>query len=321
MSRDISPHPTAPTPPPRGDGPQNWAERGIGGKWQYRFVCWLMRVGGKARGYHIANFTAAWYVLFRPSIRRRCRFYLRRRFPEHSGWWRRLLDTFRLVRSYGATLVDMKVLEIFGPSALTARSPQHEKLVEISAQPRGLVVLQAHVGCWQIGMSTLGEFSKHVSIVMIPEDQTLALFAAKTPTAIDPRTGLGCVMNMTEALLRGEIVTMMGDRTFGGPQTAVAVRFLGGTAEFPVTPYRLASATGCPVLVLLAPKIGHGAYEVRLAKIIEVPPNLGRDPKNYAQYAQQFADCVEQFAMEFPWQLFNFYDLWAESNTTVRTGE
>jgi predicted LPLAT superfamily acyltransferase len=214
----------------------------------------------------------------------------------------------------------MQVLEIFGPGVLSASSPQHEQLLEICAAERGFVVLQAHVGCWQIGMSCLGQFSKHVSIVMIPEERTLALFAAKTPSTIDPRTGLDGVMIMTEVLLRGEILTMMGDRTFGGPQTAVAVRFLGGTAEFPVTPYRLASATGCPVLVLLAPKIGKDAYELRLAKIIDVPPNLGRDPKCYTQYAQQFADCVEQFAMEFPWQVFNFYDLWAESNPPVQTG-
>jgi len=40
--------------------------------------------------------------------------YLDRRFPERRGVCRRFRDTFRLVRTYGATLVDMQVVNMFG---------------------------------------------------------------------------------------------------------------------------------------------------------------------------------------------------------------
>lgn len=313
MSRENPPEQLDAPSPRRGDSPRNWAEPGLGVNWQYRFAFWIMHLGGKARGYHIANIAAAWYVLFYPSIRRRCRFYLQRRFPDHLGWWRGLMDTFRLIQNYATTLADMKVLEMFGPRELSAHCPEHDRLIQLCSSERGFVVLQAHAGCWQIGMSTLGQFSKHVSIVMIPEAKTLALLGAQAATAIDPRSGLDGVMQMTDALLRGEIVTMMGDRTFGTEQTAATVQFLGSPALFPITPYRLASATGVPVLVMLAPKTRANAYELRLAKIIDVPQNLGRDPRNYVQYAQQFADCLEQFARDFPWQVYNFYDLWLDS--------
>ena len=272
-----------------------------------------MRLGGKARGYHMANITSFWYVLFYPSIRRRCRYYLSRRFPTRVRLWQRFLDSYRLVCAYAKTLVDIAVLRLFGPSALPAICPDHDRLIQLASDPRGFVLLQAHVGCWQVGISTLTQFPKPVSIVLIPEARTPALFGPLVVNAIDPRSGLDSIIQMTDALLRGEIVTMMGDRTFGSDQTSVTVQFLGSPAPFPIIPYRLASATGCPVLVMLAPRLPPNRYEMRLVDIIEVPPNLGRNPQDYAPYAQQFANRLEQFAQEFPWQIFNFYDLWQDT--------
>jgi predicted LPLAT superfamily acyltransferase len=302
------------SPPSEAKGASaDWAQPGLGRSWQQRFFHWLIRVGGKARGYHMSHLVTFWYVLLYPSIRRRCRFYLSRRFPDHKGWIRRFLDTYRLARTYGAALVDMTVLEIFGPRAISATCPEHDRLIRLCAEPRGFVLLHAHVGSFQIGMSALTQFPKGVSIVMIPETRAPMLLGPQSAGMIDPRTGLQGVIAMTESLLRGEIVTMMGDRIFGSDQNTVAVQFLGDPALFPVTPYRLASATGTPVLVMAAPKTSPKSYELRILKMIEVPPNLGRNAQDYAPYAQQFADCIEQFTREFPWQFYNFYDLWHDA--------
>lgn len=292
--------------------PRVWAEQGIGPTWRDRFFRWLLRIGGMTRAYHIACIASFWYVLFYPSIRRRCRFYLDHRFPERRGSLRRFLDTFRLVRTYAITLVDMMAMGVLGPTALKAISPDHERLLVLASSDRGFVLLHAHAGCWQVGMSTLGEFPKPVSIVMIPEARTVALFDSRVAGVIDPRTGLQGVMQMTQSLLRGEIVAMMGDRTFGDEQNRVRARFLGGDIWLPITPYRLASATGMPVVVMMAPKTGYRAYELRLIRTIEVPPGLGRNAAAYVPFAQQYADCLEQFVRDYPWQFYNFYDLWSE---------
>jgi predicted LPLAT superfamily acyltransferase len=285
--------------------PQHWAEPGIGPTWRYKFFAWLIRFGGKARAYHIAYIVTFWYVLLYPSIRRRCRFYLNRRFPSRNRGYQRLLDDFHLVRAYAVTLVDMMVMNVLGPKAFSASCPQHDQLIERCGREKGFVLVHAHVGCFQIGMSALTQFPKRVSIVIIPEP------GSKPPAdVIDPRSGLEGVVQMTNALMRGEIVAMMGDRIFGSDHNVVPVQFLGSPALFPITPYRLASATGVPVLVMTAPKTGKTSYELRVAKVIEIPPNLGRNAADYTPYAQQFADCIEQFTQDFPWQVFNFYDLW-----------
>jgi predicted LPLAT superfamily acyltransferase len=312
-------HPDRPTPTPPQQRPAaaraaDWAERGIGPGWKHKFFYGLMRIGGKARGYHMANIASLWYVLFYPSIRQRCRFYLDRRFPGRRGAMQKLLDTYRLVRNYATTLVDMMVLSMFGRQAFKASCPDHDRLIEITAGGRGFVLIHGHVGCWQVGMSTLGQLGRKVAIVMLPEPQMVSLLGPQADGAIDPRGGLQASMQITDALLRGDIVAMMGDRTFGSDQTVVTASFLGGRVQLPTSPYRMASATGVPVVVMIAPRIGRGSYQLRLAKVIEVPPGLGRNSARYAPYAQQFADCMEQFVQEYPWQFYNFYDLWRDAN-------
>lgn len=289
---------------------QQWRQPKIGSERQHRFFHWLIRLGGRTRAIHISWVATLWYTLFYPSIRQRCRYYLDRRFPDRTGPLRRLRDTYRLVRTYGETLVDMLVLRILGPKSLTALSPDHERLRALAAGEKGFVLLHAHAGCWQVGMSTLGEFQKPISIVMIPEPKTVALFDKRVAEVIDPREGLPSVMLMTQALLRGHVVTMMGDRTFGDEQNTVRARFLGGEIALPITPYRLASSTGVPIVVMMAPKTGKRTYEMRLVKVVDVPPGLGRAADKYEPYAQAYADCLEGFCRDFPWQFYNFYDLW-----------
>ncbi len=287
-----------------------WSVQGIGKRWQQRFFYWLIRLLGKRPAYHISYIVTFWYVLFYPSIRRRCSFYLRRRFPEHRSALRRFLDTYRLVRTFGVTLVDMTAFEILGRRALTVLSPDHDRILQFNAAAPGFVLLNAHVGCWQLGMSSLGTIPKPISLVTLPQRQTQVVAQGQVTNSIDPTTGLDGVLQMTQALLAGGIVVMMGDRTFGDAKNTVNANFLGAPAAFPLTPYRLASATGLPVLLLTAPRTGPREYEIRLTKVIEVAPNLGRNPQAYAPYAQQFANCLAEFVHDHPWQFFNFFDLW-----------
>jgi predicted LPLAT superfamily acyltransferase len=278
-----------------------------------------MRIGGMARGYHMANIASAWYVLFYPSIRRRCGFYLRRRFPDRTGFFQRLLDTYWLVRAYATTLVDIQVQGMFGAGRFTVGSPDRDRLTKFANESAGFVLLHAHVGCWQIGMATLRQFSKGMSVVMTPDQHTQLMLEQNKLQLIDPRTGLESSMRMTETLLAGNILVMMGDRSTGSDKSLVSVEFLGARAMLPVAPFRMASATGVPVVVMTAPRVGKRAYEMRMAKVIEVPRGLGRAAASYEPYCRQFAECIEAFVREYPWQFYNFFDMW--EGAEIRTDE
>jgi predicted LPLAT superfamily acyltransferase len=239
---------------------------------------------------------------------------LDRRFPGQCGF-KRLIRTIKLVRNFSYTLVDPLVLSLFGSQSIEQSCPEHDQLVELSRQSGGLIILQTHAGSWQSGMRTLGQFEKSVAIVLIDDGPTAQSGQFKDAQLIDPRDGLACAMQMSESLLAGNALALMGDRMLGGEKNVLPAKFLGEEVLFPVTPYRLASATGAPILVMMAPRLSHCKCELRLARMIRVPPGLGRNPQAFAPYLQEYVKCLENFVREYPWQFFNFFDLWNKNGT------
>jgi predicted LPLAT superfamily acyltransferase len=62
--------------------------------------------------------------------------------------------------------------------------------------------------------------------------------------------------------------------------------------------------------VVYSYKTSFSICRVELARIIRVPPGLGRSNAVYAPYLQQFVETLETFAATHPWEFFNFHDMW-----------
>ncbi len=293
----------------------NWGERNIGKPWQIKFFRTMIRLGGRRAAYHIMYFVVLWYVLTVPAVRRRTRYYLDRRFPLRQGRIRRFFDSYRLVCVFGRSLIDRFVFAVSGNRSLRAECVNLSELQKVLTEHCGVVLLNAHVGCWQVAMSIMDLVEKPVSVVMIPPgpDQpgSEALVADMPFQIIDPRHGLDSVLAMMQSLRRGEILGLMGDRVFGSEESTVRASFLGGEIRLPFSPYRLAGAAGAPIIVLFSYKTGFSRYQIKVARVIKVPSADARSPRSCEPYAQEFADALEEFVWEHPWQYFNFYDLWS----------
>lgn len=287
-----------------------WSERNIGTSWQYRFFYAMLRWLGKRPAYHIMYIVTFWYVAFHAKVRKRTRPYLNRRFPEHTGMMRRWWDSYQLVRHFGMTLVDMAAARIIGQRAVNASTPDTDRFMELARSGRGFLLLNAHVGCWQVGLSALPHMRKRVALVMIPDPRVMPSIDPSGGYVIDPREGLMALMRMTQTLLDGDVVSLMADRVHGDPNNVVRVRLFGDEMCMPLTPYRLASSTGCPIVLLASPKTGFKSYEVLILDQFEVPRGLGGNSAAYVPYAQRIADAIERLCARYPMQFFNFYDLW-----------
>ena len=140
-------------------------------------------------------------------------------------------------------------------------APEVERAI---GEERGLILLSAHAGSWQMGGHLLATPGRTVNLVVLEReeqrirqmyDEALREKKFHILTATDdPLRSIAIVA----ALRRGEIVALHGDRTFGST-AAVRIPFLGLPASFPVGPYLLAAATGAPVVHAFAvrEKVGH----------------------------------------------------------------
>jgi predicted LPLAT superfamily acyltransferase len=307
--------PSAPTAAgPAAPSRKPWSSQSIGSRFQHSIFYGLIRFGGRRAAYLLLRIVVLWYVLMRPSVRRRSRPYLSRRFPGH-GILARLRDSYLLSLGLGEVLVDRAALGILGPDQLSISMSERARLQELLREGKGLVLVTAHVGCWQVAMAALGFIGTPVNLLIHHEEGDLDRHyfehRGESPyRIIDPTGYLGGTLEMMGALKRGEVLCVMGDRAMGSEHGTLSVDFLGDQVRLPVSPYKLAGATGAPVAVIFPKKVGPSSYALHLARVLRVDHRGGRSGEPYRSFVQEFARALEDFAMEHPYQFFNFFDMW-----------
>lgn len=292
-----------------------WTSKSVGSQRQHNIFYGLIRYGGRKSAYILLWFVALYYALFRPSIRRKAYPYLSKRFPG-KGPAGRLSDTRKLYYSLGRTLIDRAAIGILGRNSVKLTFPDKNRLLEIIHEGRGVILMTAHVGNWQTSLAGLDDFGtpKHLLIHREAGDIDLHYYEHSNKDRpfqiIDPAGYMGGVIEIIQALKRGEVVSIMGDRILGSERGTVPVGFLGHAARFPVSAYKFASATGSPVAILFSHSNGPGGYELSLAGVLRIPKETS-SPEDYKKYAQHFADMLESYTGRYPYEFFNFFDMWS----------
>ncbi len=294
---------------------RKWTSRSIGSSFQHGIFYFLVRTGGQQAAYFLLYIVVFYYALFSLNARKKTRYYLSHRFGSRTRF-EKFKDTYLMILGFGKVLVDRAIVGILGPEKMNVRFQDREKLLELLDKNQGLILMFSHSGCWQVAMSSMGLINVPVNMLLHHEegDVDRHYFEHTGQPApykvIDPRGYLGGVLEMINVLQEGEILCVMGDRVMGSDSNSVSVDFLGESALFPYSAFKLASATGVPVVVLFSYKTGPAAYEMEVADIIYAPENIGRKGENYRPYVTRFVQVLEKFTRDHPYQFFNFYDMW-----------
>jgi predicted LPLAT superfamily acyltransferase len=276
----------------------------------------MLLVAGQMGAYLLLWPVITVYVLGSRKIHRLTAAYLEKRFPGH-GRLARWRDTHRIMLNFGRVLVDRAWLGLRPGAELQGELEGREELLALVGEGRGVVLLTAHVGNWQSAMAHITGLKVAINSLMQYREEAVAkhyfdLRRKAMPFKIIKSDGfMGGLVEATAALQRGEVVTVMGDRYAGGP--AAEVEFLGSRVRLPAAAYALAAATGSPVAVLLAAKTGRRRYRLKLWEVFRPEPadreNRRRDLQ---KWAQRFADALEGYLREYPYQWYNFFDFWSQ---------
>ncbi|SDN98021.1 Predicted acyltransferase, LPLAT superfamily [Desulfonauticus submarinus] len=276
--------------------------------WKYLFFYTLIKLGGAKLAYFFLYIIVFYYTL-KPSIRQKTSFYLSKKFSHPT-----FKHYYKLNLNFGKILLDRAIFKIQGKIKLESKENDRTILKSLIKQNRGLIILTAHVGCWQLALAHLNFLSVPINIVYKPGEgielqnleETKKLSSFKF---IDPTSSFAGALEMSSFLKKGQILCIMGDRGITD-KNWIKVKFLGKEAKFPLTPFRLSSLTQAPIAVIFCPRIGVAKATIILAKVIHVPP-LGRKKENYKPYVQEFANALEKCLKKYPYQFFNFYNMWA----------
>lgn len=143
---------------------------------------------------------------------------------------------------------------------------QHpERLQQAAAAGRGVIIMSAHLGNWEIGGMILSRLGYTISAVVLPHVNRRVdrLFNAQRR-----RCGLGAIPLGPRAahaamgqLRRGELLAVLGDREFG--HNGMLVSFCGHQVTMPRGPALLSVRTGAPLVPTFLTR--EGPRQFRLA--------------------------------------------------------
>lgn len=240
--------------------------------------------------------------------------YVKRRFPGRS-FSENKMHIYRLFVSQGKQLIDRYAI-LSGRNPFDIKLKGYEQLAALlSGKSSGFILLTAHVGNWQIALTTLKNMNKPVYLMMRPEDNPAVKESLKIDgqdnfiKIISPEGYLGGVVEAMNVLKNGGILSIMGDRKYGFE--GMKVSFLKDEASFPFGAFSIAAANNVPVVVLLSAKLSGNKYIVDASNILYPRYNNPKDKKEQLKkYLQEFAGILEKYTLEYPYQCFLFHNVW-----------
>ncbi|HJQ97393.1 MAG TPA: lysophospholipid acyltransferase family protein [Candidatus Polarisedimenticolaceae bacterium] len=197
---------------------------------------------------------------------------------------------------------------------------------EACASGEGLVMVTAHLGAYEIGSMVPAEKDgRRVHLVREPEvDPRAQEFIRESVATVesarytmhfqndDPLQGVAFL----EALRRGEIVAMQGDRPRAGARVIRGTLF-GRPFTFPAGPFALARTAGAPILPVFAIRRGRRQYHVVFSPPVRVARSADR-ARDLAAAAACIGSEIEKAIRLAPNQWFCFRELWPDTAAASR---
>jgi predicted LPLAT superfamily acyltransferase len=292
--------------------PQWLAQRERGSSWLIRTIVGLTLALGRPVGRALLYPICAYFVLFSRRARCASRDYLDRVLSRPPRW----RDLLRHHLCFARTILDRSYLLSGRIGYFDCAVEGVESLNTHIASGRGCLLFGAHFGSFDF-LRVLGLAESPVPMHLLMHQRNSeklnALFDALNP---GPRTQIirlgrsQTMLQVAEALARGEIVALLADRVVAGDKM-VRCDFLGGEAPLPEGPFVLAAMLRVPVVLFSAVYAGGRRYRIRFEPFAEriVLARASRAAALQA-YCQRYATWLEANCKSAPYNWFNFYDFW-----------
>jgi Kdo2-lipid IVA lauroyltransferase/acyltransferase len=187
------------------------------------------------------------------------------------------------------------------------------RIVEARQKGKGVLLLTAHLGNWEVGGFMLAQVKMPIHVVLVPDifpgveraRRRLHQEAGIVEIPVD-RTFVP-TLSVMRALEDNGVVAMQGDRDFDN--TGVAVPFFGKESFFPRGPFRVAMATGAAVLPAFIIQMPDGRYRAVVEEPLTVESGGDRETALRVNL-ERYVAILERYVREFPEQWYCFYPFW-----------
>ena len=263
--------------------------------------------------YSLAAVLAQGYYFFAFRDRRFVKANLRVIFPEKTN--RQLRKISRMVfRNFAKYLVDFFRFEKLNRQYID-KNIKLENLHyfdQALAKGKGVVVLTAHLGNWELGGVVLAQLGYPFWAVALPHKNKKVndFFDAQRNRKGVKVIAMGkAVRSCITEIRNNHMVALVGDRDFS--EKGIIVDFFGKPTHFPEGPAALSLITGASIVPGFMLRNPDDSFTLRIEKPIEFISTDDK-AKNLADLIDIYKGIIQDYIRKYPEQWYVFRRFWVE---------
>lgn len=297
-----------------------------GSPWSLTAMRWILGHLGRRPTLVIAALSGAFFALRRGAARRASRRYLARvaATPEglvalggvKPGLW----AVLRHFHEFSLVVYDRMVAWSGALDVMDFDHDGSDRVFTLARKGEGALLLGAHIGSLDMMGFIARRYELKVNVLVFHRhaERINAFFAslgAKNVRMIELDPGsVTAIFEVRACIERGEFVALMADRTIDHARArSASAEFLGREARFPLGPFLLAGALGCPVYVAYCMRTGDARYTTVLRPLAAAQRVRRPERELWArELLRRYVARIEGTCRQHPYQWFNFFDFWGE---------
>ena len=288
---------------------RQWDGKSRGGRFGYQFFVYTIRLLGIRCAYCLLALIVIYFIPFAPKATKAIWKYNRQ--IRKLSVWASVKELYCHYFVFGQTLIDRVAMKGGMTDKYNYKFDNYDRFLEMLNGGQGVVMIGAHIGCWEAGAGFFGSYGKNINIVMLDAEhkqikEVLDENANKENNyKIIPLNHdiIEAMLQIKIALNNGEYICFNGDRYMAQDHIATT-EFLGAPAKFPLGVFKIATKCRVPIVFYYSMREAGRTYRFMFEEAVA-------DRKTSPEMVlEQYTRSLEKVMREYPRQWFNFYDFW-----------
>ncbi len=182
------------------------------------------------------------------------------------------------------------------------------------AKGRGVIMLSAHIGNWELGGSVISLIGYPISAVVLPHrNKKVGEFFKKRRlagklTPIDMGSSLKACYHI---LGSNNVLGLLGDRDFTGG--GLVFDFFDKPTRFPKGPYVFSCRLGSPIVPTLIVRLPDDTFKISFEEPIYADAGLTEEA-DVTELAKKCISIIESYVKKYPTQWYVFKNMWTKDD-------
>ncbi|MFA5255765.1 MAG: lysophospholipid acyltransferase family protein [Candidatus Omnitrophota bacterium] len=180
---------------------------------------------------------------------------------------------------------------------------------------KGVIMLSAHLGNWELGAFVLGTLGYPISAVVLTHRNVKVNNFFKNQRAMGKLKSIefgAALRDCYKALKNNELLALLGDRDFSG--NGLPVVFCGKSVVVPKGPAALSYRTGAVIVPSFITRNNDDTFTFAFEKPILPPVTVNDEEAAIKDIMGRYIPVIESYVRRYPGQWYVFRDFWNPTN-------